>query len=97
MMDIDNEIIPSGMQGRLSFSNTIGNNMFQTPMFSETINSQQNFQNSMNINKINEIPKSEEKTGIESNKNIKKRYSEKKTLKSFNVYYALKVIYILTI
>jgi hypothetical protein len=65
----------------MSFNNTFGNYTFVTPQIFSYQNSSQN--------KI-----FEEKPFIDIGKNTKtrKKYSEKKVMKSFYVYYALKVI-----
>lgn len=82
---------------KLTFTNTIGQNqMFASPLFSDANQSQNILQNTLNINKIsnegNKYNKDENIISPEVNQNIKKSYSEKKALKSFYVYYALKVI-----
>ena len=71
--------IDDSNQGKMSFNNTIGigQNLFVTPVFSYQNPSQ---------NKL-----FEEKPFVKLGKNTKKKFSEKKVMKSFYVYYALKV------
>jgi hypothetical protein len=67
-------------QGKMSFNNTYGNNTFVTPQIFSYNNSTQNkiFEEKPFIN-------------LAKNTKIKKKYSERKVIRSFYVYYALKV------
>lgn len=99
-MEIDQEPNPQGTaeKANLTFTNTMGQNqLFASLLLSEPNASQNIFQNSF-TNQEKQIDANKqtqnEKMNNEAQNNYKRKYSEQKVLKSFYVYYALKVNFI---
>lgn len=96
-MEIDQELNVQGTfeKANLTFTNTIGQNqLFPSLLLSEPNPSQNIYQNSFaNQDKQNDSIKKtlNEKINKEADENLKRKYSEQRVLKSFYVYYALKV------
>ena len=86
LMEIDQND-QTNFQGKMSLGK-LGQNLFVTPNFSEQNPSQLNIQNNSNSSVKNIV----ERPLSELGNIIKKKYSEKKMMRSFYVYYALKVI-----
>lgn len=86
IMDIEYDINNMNTaNAKLTFTNTLGNNpLFSTPIFSEGFPSQ-------NVNKLENIIYEENKNSGNNDQSFGKKYSEKKAMNSFYVYYALKV------
>lgn len=86
IMDIDYDINNlNNANAKLTFTNTIGNNpLFSTPIFSDGFPSQ-------NVNKLENIIYEENKKSGNNDQSFLKKYSEKRAINSFYVYYALKV------
>lgn len=97
LMEIEQEQNPwaTGEKANLTFTNTAGQNQFFPSLILSDPNPSQNgFQSSFpNVEKINDQVKEpmKESTNIDSDSNLKRKYSEERVLKSFYVYYALKV------
>lgn len=97
LMEIEQEQYPSatGEKANLTFTNTAGQNqIFPSLILSDPNPSQNVFQSSFpNVDKITDQVKEpiKESTNIDSDLNLKRKYSEERVLKSFFVYYALKV------